>query len=213
MWIMITKKLPTLHSPPKLSIFWSTPWPSDNYSDSQVKFYLDQLVDKDADFDLDENGKKLTKIQIVDKAKALMALEPYLIGIGGFEHNYLSARAIYYKDDTIRVFTDEFIVLTQENMGLYIGMTGEDGSHELVSSTVAETTVQRSIFEGALKEVYDTARLDGCTDEQAYAMALGIDVSEKIQGGKLASYPAVGWYRPKKEYAEVFCHPHEIVET
>jgi len=27
MWIMLTAKLPTVVSPPKLSIHWSIPWP------------------------------------------------------------------------------------------------------------------------------------------------------------------------------------------
>ena len=40
MWIMLIKKLGTNPSPPKLSIFWSMPWPDDKYAIDQVLQWL-----------------------------------------------------------------------------------------------------------------------------------------------------------------------------
>src|SRR5262245_26314530 len=39
-WVMLTKKLPTQKSPPKMSIFWSLPFPDEKWQQSQMYRHL-----------------------------------------------------------------------------------------------------------------------------------------------------------------------------
>ena len=126
--------------------------------------------------------------------------------VWGLENNWAGARKIHYKDTDIRVFPDEFSVMTDEKMAMYTGLS-EEASHELVPSSVADATLIQEVLSGSLKEVFDAAMVDGCTPEQARAMAFGVDAGEST-----ASLPPIGWYRCKHEYAEVWCHEWEMKE-
>lgn len=45
MWILLTKKLPTNPSPPKLSIFWSVPWSNDKIAKTLKR--LDEIYESE----------------------------------------------------------------------------------------------------------------------------------------------------------------------
>lgn len=60
----------------------------------------------------------------------------------------------------------------------------------------------------ASSEVFDAAKVDGCNDEQARAMAFGVDTSEMT-----ASLPPIGWYRCREEYASLFCEDWEMEDN
>jgi hypothetical protein len=218
MWIMLTKKLQTNPSPPKLSIFWSTPWPKESIVKQQFK----RFSDVDAGFNLDKDGHKLDSGLLSQKIQAFMETQGDLLydldsgmltGFGA-ESNWAKARKIEYKGETIRVFSNEFTAVTHENMALYIGCSDPDqASHELITSTVAENKLMNEVLEGDLREVYDAALVDGCSHSQAVGMALGIDISETVDNStQLAQFPLMGWYRCKPEYAQVYCYEHEMVE-
>ncbi len=49
--------------------------------------------------------------------------------------------------------------------------------------------------------------MDGCNDSQARMVALGIDVTVPDP-----LIPPVGWYKCRREFAEVFCHEEEMLE-
>jgi hypothetical protein len=167
-----------------------------------------------ASFYLDEQGNKLNGDLLTKKIVAYMA-EQYpgkYAGLGGYENNWAQARSIIYKGERIRVFPVEFSVLTHENMALYLGLTGDEQSHELVPDTVAEQRVTDEILTGSLKEIYDAGLVDGCTPGQATALALGVEIAEPVHG-KLADFPPVGWYRCKPEYARAYCSKYEMEET
>jgi hypothetical protein len=216
MWIMIIKKLNIQVSPPKMSIFWSTPLGDHKYANDQIKEFLKDKewedFGVDADFDRDENGKQLDQNTLWEKAKTYLSTRMWGIGRGnlfGNEHNWTGARQILYKEQQITVFPDEFSVIQHENMALYLGLRDEEASHELVPSSVSDKEIATDILEGPRKEVYDAALVDGASKEQAYAMALGVDISSEYF---TADFPAVGWYRCKPQYAEYYCYEWEMAE-
>jgi hypothetical protein len=218
MWIMLIQKLPTEVSPPKLSILWSTPWPDGKNSVRQIKNFIKDRAwqDFDGTFPLDEDEEELSTKKLYQKVEAYLATRSYgyerngdYAPLYGNEPNWVGARAILYKNQSLRVFPHEFSILSQENMAMYIGADGgEAPSHELVASSVADAQLLEHVFQGDARDVYDAALVDGCVSAQATAMALGVDVSE-VQA---ASFPAIGWYRCRREYAEMYCHENEMAE-
>lgn len=195
MWIMLTKKLPTSPSPPKMSIFWSVPWPHEEYAEQQKKtvrarmehFYhieCDRIWEPDLDAD---------------------TIPAFDIKPGLKEPNRTRARRITYKGESIRVFPHEFTAQTVDNMREYI--FSDCPSHELVTSDVAGEMTMRDIHGGMRRSVYDAALLDGCNEAQALATAWGRDITIED-----AEFPAVGWYRCVPEYAGIFCEEWEMSE-
>lgn len=233
MWIMLTTKLSTRPSPPKLSIFWSTPWPNEEIVLSQFERHFEYLKETernkrgyrnlDETFFLDAKGNKLSDEDLKKKILVFMETQDEYFWLDnvleqkafmGKDPNWARARKIRYQDDEIRVFPHEFSVLTHENMSMYIGYSNpEEGSHELVSGNVAETKLLQEVLEGDLREVYNAALVDGCSHSMAIGMALGIDVSDTEKDGlELAKFPPVGWYRCKPEYASFYCDEREMKE-
>jgi hypothetical protein len=233
MWIMLIKKLATDPSPPKFSIFWSTPWLNMHYVRPQLEdwlrdrdfpempkrgysreYYVELLTnwaqenDLDENFFFDDSGKLLSEEVIESKLVVVLSKETIISRMMGRENNWAGARKIHYKDTDIRVFPDEFSVMTDEKMALYTGLQ-EDASHDLVPSSVADATLIQEVLSGSLKEIFDAAKVDGATDEQARAMAFGVDVSDQAQ---IATLPAIGWYRCRREYSEALCTEQEMKE-
>lgn len=236
MWIMLIKKLPVNPSPPKLSIHWSTPWIDMKFVRPQLETWLQEEDFPDApkqfkgkaegymkllqlwasehgldeQFFVDENGKLLDTDFIQEKLVFILAQKNIIHSPFGSENNWAGARKIHYKDQDIRIFPDEFSVMDTNKMNYYLGMDGEEGSHELVPGSVADATLVQEILAGSLKEIFDAAMVDGCTPDQATAMAFGIEVS--AQGINLNDFPAIGWYRCKKHYAVMYCTDQEMKE-
>lgn len=148
MWIMLIKKLTTVVSPPKMSIFWSEPWPNKDIAKRQKK-QLEEVSDRYLDG----------------------------IGYG-FEPHFGKARKIMYKDEAIRVFPHEFSAITAENMKLYVEGDGAEPSHEIIPGTVAEAEYVKDIKSGIKHVLYEQALLDGCTDRQAFLTAMSLDVTD-----------------------------------
>ena len=96
------------------------------------------------------------------------------------------------------------------NMKLYIfgyPQDNEPNSHELIQDNVVQEMLLEFVLETDMKEVYDAALLDGCSANQAYQVCIGMD----ILAPQLDLKPT-GWYRCKREYAQIYCHDWEMEE-
>ena len=183
MWIMLTTKLPTAPSPPKMGIFWSVPWPHEKYAQGQRQRASDYPDERDV-------GQSLSRDIVLDP-------------MFGKEPNWARARKIRFSGEDLRIFPHEFSEITTAKLRVYI----EGCVVDLVAEGAAEERAVQAVLDGDQRLVYDAALVDGCIPQQAMLVALGQDVSEPD-----ADFPPVGWYRVKTEYATVFCHDWEMAE-
>jgi len=203
MWIMLIKKLPTRPSPARMSIFWSTPWPDDHYAprqSSQCRVCLEIPRKYKDGFKCGCDGEP----DLISPEDQVVLDKSFL----GWEHNWTGARKINFAGQEVRVFPDEFSVIKPENLRLYI--LGDDtgpGSHEFVAGTVAEDVIIQGVLDGETRPIYEMALLDCANPAQAMAVALGMDITLPD-----SEFPAIGWYRCKREYAERFCEDWELEE-
>ncbi len=200
MWIMLTKKIAVHPSPPKMSIFWSTPWSDKRYAAEQLRRCKNC-------------GTEATKIggEMVCGCNNFAPIDEHTdliyspVGFG-MEHNWVGARKIRYKSSDIRVFPDEFSTLEPERMRQYVA-----ASHELVIGEVPEDDTDQKLLAKILRRdemgIRDAALVDGCDPQQAKLVALGMDFTLPD-----AEFPAIGWYRCRKEYASVYSHDWELEE-
>jgi len=188
---MLIKKLPTVVSPPKMSILWSTLWPYEpsSYVKSRKK-------------ETDEAKKQYKKE--MDEGMGMSAF--------GQEPDFENARRIYYKGENLRVWPHEFSVMTPEKMKDYI-IVGQ--SHILVEcdymdhiSEGQEKKVKDLILDAITKPIYEAALIDGCNDNEARLVALGIDITTEEP-----DFPPISWYKIKPEYGNYYCTEQELEET
>ena len=194
MWIILIKKLPTNPSPPKMSIFWSLPWPDTKMIEKQKMQLTDPLKRKKSYSDI---PRTLTVLE-----EEGLDSNIYFDYFGFMGPQWNGARRINYKGKQIRIFPHEFTELVLENMKLYL-----EDSHELVPGSVAEEDIMDSILRGVKRKIYDAALVDGCAEYEARLMAMGVDVSSDHY-----EIPAIGWYRIKPEYGNIFCYKEEMGE-
>lgn len=199
MWIILTKKLPTAVSPPKLSIFWSVPWVDEKRLKQQRESYMAQYVDMYA-------GTRVSRAEMWQDV--LEKMDVFFPPFYGLEANAAKDRAIMYHGDRIRVHVNEYNPVDKERMSLYVlGTDDGDPSHYLNvdASSVADEIIVKEILEGELRPIYEAALIDGCTHAQAMATAMGIDITLPEP-----QFPPVGWYSCHPEYAKLFCEPWEM---
>lgn len=192
MWILLKEKIRTEASPPKLSIFWSVPWPDnrwDRKEKGRVKASVDFLM-----------RKPFSEEDPLDPDA-----EFYWDGLGFKMPNWGRARRILFRGHAIRVFPHEFSALTPESLRLYLV---EEEGWELVPEGAAAEQIMKGVLEKDQKVLYEEALLDGCTHNQALLTALEVDITLEEP-----EFPAIGWYRCKPEIAGVFCHSWEMEET
>lgn len=203
MWILLTKKLPTKPSPPKLSIFWAVPWPHNVFRGSVS-------LDPDGDMDEDDFDKGLMFWPINSESSLTINGVAQPPGFYTQDPDWRNAVRIHYLENDIRLYPHEFTELSAERMRDYIfGLRGEEiPSHEFMSESVATDNLTLEITDGDLRPIYDAALLDGCTKEQAFMTAMGSDITDAE-----LEFAPIGWYRCKPEFAEVFCELWEMEET
>ena len=193
MWIMLIKKLPTVVSPPKLSLFYSYKHrPTEDEINRCLKAYIwaeygglrvtAHLEDKEL------RDKYIAIIKDTDKIRD---------GLFGYVPNEFKAVWIYYKNEKIKVYPHEYSILTPENLKSYMIK-----SHELMSDNYATEQIQNTKLCKGQRFVYDAALVDGCDDFQAIMVALGKD--------PLDIPPPIGWWRCKPKYAQVYCYEDEM---
>lgn len=196
MWIMLIKHIPTQPSPPKMGIFWSVPWPNEEWAKDQIRRAKADGYGRRRD---DEEDVQ-TEYEAYDENRSFGPL-----GGHGLEPNWKGARKVTYKGSEVRVFPHEFSVIKQDRMRLYVlGTEGEGPSHDLVAEGVASDVLIKGVLDSDTKFIYDAALLDGCTPEEALAVALGQDITEPD-----SEFPPLGWYRPRDWVVEQFCEEWE----
>ncbi len=199
MWIMIIEKLPTNPSPPRLSIFWSVPWPDPDYQKRLEEVLAGEALAYQHGLGDDLVGihhKRRGRI-LEDSSRLLSINSEFDRQVGKRSPNWIGARRITYLEENIRVFPHEFTEQPVTNMREFI--LSEFPSHELVASDVSGEMMMRDIRSGARRVIYDAALIDGCTHAQALATAWGKDVTIPD-----ADFPLVGWYRCVEAYAALF---------
>jgi len=149
MWILLTKKLPTKPSPPKLSIFWSLPWPNKAYV-QQIRARL-----------LEDNRSSFGGLSWLHASDLVDA------------EQWEGARQIRYKSKELRVFPREFNPIKTESMELYVN----EGAHTLVPESPAEEIIIKRALKKGEREIYEAAIIDGATEAQAVATALRQDIT------------------------------------
>jgi hypothetical protein len=209
-WIMLTKKLPTDPSPPKLSLHWATPWPVESRAKVIDNLRLIQ------DFN-EGKGEQIPVSQATAAYEDLNGIDPgsnpndeYFFDMWGKVPNPVKAWRINYKETDIRVWAHECKVQDGPSMQMWVfGMEGEHiPSHELVTvGNAKDAMLLRAALETDLQGIYDAAMIDGCTPEMAQMVALGHPVDDET-----VDFPPIGWYRAKHEFAVYYCHSHELTE-
>jgi len=170
MWIMITAELPTEPAPPRGSIFWSVPWPNAEWAQEQDRRGLEVLGDG-----------------------SLWGEWWYLnTGLPGSEPDWSGARKIVYRCRDVRIFPNEFSVVSVESMRCFVGE-----SHTLVVEGVAEERLTNEVLDGRLRPIYEQVLLEGGTHDQAMLVACGYDITIPD-----ATFPPMGWYKLRPEYLE-----------
>jgi hypothetical protein len=212
MWLMVTAKLPIKNPPPIGSLFWSQPWPDEGKMAQQTQEYAVGLL-------YDRRRRQSTQITLrlgkfatpEEEAEwcEMQATEPYFFDGPddrplGKSHNWALARRIHYQGEDVRVFPNEYSLVSNHNLHAYI--LGEIGngvfvepSHHLVPDDVAGEVLIAGVLDGESRPIYEAALLDGCTHEQAMATAMAQDVTLPD-----AEFPPFGWYRLGEAYASYF---------
>lgn len=204
-WIMLIKKLPTASSPPKLSIFWSTPWP---YEPAVAHWNaLREEIVKDR-FDGDPTG---VEDRVARATREAFDESPYgEFGLpGGVNPDMLNARAIRFDGEKIRVWPHEFSVLPPDRMRYYVV---DSGAYRLEPEDVTEGSPLVKLMRDVTLDtdqrfVRDAAMVDGCTEEQALLVALGEEILEPSE------FAPLGWYKLTDQRAiDTYCDEDEAKE-
>jgi hypothetical protein len=204
MWIMLREKLPTEVSPPKMSLFWSTPWPLE--PESYIKGRTLTQYNKEKKL-AEEAGMEVKSYKEWKRSRQ----KELGLAFHGYDPDYDTARRIFYKGENIRVWDHEFSEVSQENMRIYIL---EDESHELVMADYIDNIEYEGertkdlVLDAISTPIYEAALLDGCSENQARLVAIGMDVTEED-----VEFAPVGWYKIKREIGLMFCDERELEET
>ena len=113
-WILLTAKLPTCVSPPKLSIFWSQPWPFEEFINRKNAIRAD----------LEGKGWRGDELEAETRRKYDAHWGEFGPALRGRNPDYLNARQISFDGESIRVWPHEFSILTAEKMHYYVVESG-----------------------------------------------------------------------------------------
>lgn len=217
MWIMLRSKLPTEISPPKMSLFWSVPWPGP-WDDSMLD-RIERKIKPSEDKDERVEGRIKRKRKVAVPLSEEELEQECFLDVGfGLVPNWVRARKIHYKDTDIRIFPHEFSKIDNEKMQFYLN----EGAYDLIPTTVAENVLiygpdgkkieEKPAFiseypQSEQRLIYEAALIDGCTHAQALIVAFGSDPTDET-----SIIPPIGWYKLKSEHASVFCYEWEVKE-
>lgn len=234
MWIMFRTKPPCENAPPKLSIFWSVPWPKEwalKEIPLKVSFTKVNKAVADAAWDEwittpegSEWAKAFGKPPFAELKKKLphFLLEKYLVelvykddvkwGKGGaafkgWGHPFGGLDHDWAKARAIIHDGEKVRVFPDE----FAPVSPEtmhryisEGTHELVPGDAAEQKIVGEIETGLQRVLYEEALVAGCDHAQALLTAMGQDPTEGME------FPPIGWYKCHPAYKSYFCYWHEL---
>lgn len=105
------------------------------------------------------------------------------------------------------MFPHEYAVQTVDKMRLWVfgdGEPGGDPTHVLQENNVASAMMLQQALETDLRILFDAALLDGCNEQQAMAVTMGMDITDDQ-----IEFPNVGWYKPTPEVLDMYCYEWE----
>ncbi|APU89093.1 hypothetical protein Rctr85_072 [Virus Rctr85] len=187
-WLLLIKKLPTIPSPPKMALFLGEPWPDDGHAKNQSQRMADGCLD--------------------ETSSGALIDERYPWGV---EPDWRGAMKIEYKGHALRVFPHEYVVQTADKMRLWVfgdDKPGGEPTHVLVENDAASAMLLRQALESDLRHLFDAALLDGCNEQMAMAVTMGMPVEDDQ-----TKFPDIGWYKPTPEVLEMYCYDSEAEET
>jgi hypothetical protein len=196
MWVMIIKNLPIQNPPPRYSIFWSIPWPSEDAMILNSLEFVKSEMNQDDEFPPAGFSRKRKRREFDPTIKqtdhAIYSSNDTVFGCA--TPNWFGARAIMYGGEKIRVFPHEFAVQPPEQMNYFIN---QEEAFNLVPDNVAEERSVNAILDGELKPIYEAALLEGANHNQALLVALEKDITIPD-----ADFPPIGYYLLKEEWRE-----------
>jgi hypothetical protein len=135
--------------------------------------------------------------------KKCKVLQTNIFGASGcYDNNELYSVKINMSGDEIKILASEYIMLDVQTLNECIyGNTYKNNtypaSHMFTPSDVIKETVIADLSDTDNKLIYESALLDGCTDEQAIQIVLGCDILSALDIPK-----PLGWYKPTKDFIE-----------
>jgi hypothetical protein len=189
---MLIKKLTTEVSPPRLSIHWAEPWPMD---DRHIKNAVKRKEDAKRFYWGREEYPGDDEI-----------CDPFFgYPITMEERRFRDAMGIVFMGERIRIFPEEYSVVSAKNMAEYIDPV--EGSHYLIEEDIEAGRDQiPSVWESKEKKLlFEAALLDGCSIVQSLNVMEEKDVDFDVD----LFPPVMGWYRAREEYARIFCSRDE----
>ena len=202
-WVLLTKKLPTEISPPKLSVHFAIPWINTDWV-REIYSRLSHISDEYLDLHFREypmmNCSKYDEnVSLYSKIKALEKCPKEFDDMWGHTDNPVYDIGILYKGEKIRVHVHEYNVIKPKFLKEVF-----PGAYDFIPSSEIEDSFNSIKLSKEKKVMYEEALVDGCTEYQAMQIVYGRAVQD---------FPApVGWYKPKLEYARVFCRDWEMKE-
>lgn len=191
-WVLLLKKLPVRPSPPKLSIFYATPWTNEAIVNDQKERYFDKEANEWWDW-----------------SRSGSPIDPdsdYFMDLFGAEQNWAKAMKIVYKSNDIRILPGEYKLLSPEHMRDYVfGMEGEDiPTHTLIENNEASAMMLAIARDTDLRMIYEAALIDGCNPPMAEMVSMGIEIENEA-----LEFPPVGWYKPEQFVLDMYCYENE----
>jgi hypothetical protein len=185
MWIMLIKKLPTVVSPPKLSIFWAQPWALEKYAFRNKKSHIEYVdpfgIEPDymGAMKIFYKGEQIRvfphEFSVMDRKK----MHDYIMGMEGegiSTHEFVAADIVSAAQKRLEEITDEALKPIRD----------------------------AALLDGATPEM----ALQIAMGVDVFIPDEGIEDPDDDCG-----FPPAGWYRCKPEYALIYCYPEDIEET
>lgn len=197
MWILITRDVPVSkeYRPEWLGIYWSVPW----IDAEHIKNTFWRFVCEDRGPVKKREKKEIPDVvfqNIHDEEKYpedyKRLLKRFLTKDlftgwvrGGLELNPANAMRVIVNNEAVKVWPYEYKSISNDKLRILI----DAKEYKIIPSTTAEEKIENFILDEVGKVIYEEALLEGCTENEAKLMVIGIDVSERYE------IPPLGWYR------------------
>ena len=224
MWIMIRKEIPIAKEvrPRKLDIFWAEWWrgeKGENDNDGIIlRKYCKEVLGENLELTKKEKKKRYRDLAIWKEMQDVISRGDFTIphikyedsvpinnaygaALGFRDHNWAGAVKIKYKGEDIRLFPDEYSLISDKELKMYMRE-----SHTLMENEIPEGEIIGADFEISpeKKSLVEAAILEGAKESEAKLLALGLmtlDPESEIK--------PYGYYHCRDEYYNIFSRQEE----